>query len=117
MRKYSEYANDKTSIKSFTARSGNLMLTEQDKVEQSLLQTNVPFIFIEAEKDDVVNNACAKAHFEKTKAAGKRNEYVVIHGEDTNHTLVSIDPVLGCEVMNHVVRFFDKLIKEKEQKT
>ena len=64
----------------------------------------------------MVRNDVAKSLFDKAQIAGKHNEYVVVGGKDSNHTLVSIDSVLGCDVMNNVVKFFDKLVQQKEQR-
>ena len=46
-------------------------IEEQRKVEQSLTDTSVPFLFIEAEKDDVVDNKVTRDLFEKLKQKGK----------------------------------------------
>ena len=103
-------------VGTFTARTGKLWIEEQNRVQQSLLETDVPFLFVEAEKDDVVRNDYIKVMYEKAQEAGKQNEYVVVSGKDSDHTIVSMDPELGSCVMKNVIRFFDNLIKEKELK-
>ena len=71
---------------------------------------------MEAEKDDVVRNDIMRSYYEKARDAGKNHEYAVVGGDESDHTIVTMCPVLGSMVMKNVIRFFDKLVKEKEQK-
>ena len=114
MEKWGELERDPATIGQFTARTGKIWIDEQEKAQQSLLNTDLPFLFIEAENDGVVRNDYIRSHYEKTKQAGKRNEFVTVSGKWSDHTIVSMDPILGSIVMKNVIRFFDNLIKEKE---
>ena len=114
--KWGELHGDPNCVSVFTARTGALWIEEQEKAEQSLLETDLPFLIIEAEKDDVVRNDIMRQYYEKAKREGKKHEYCIVNGEETDHTIVTMCPVLGSMVMRNVVRFFDNLIKEKEQK-
>lgn len=51
MELYHHLDEDKTFVSTFTARTGTLWIEEQEKAQQSLLDTDLPFLFIEAEKD------------------------------------------------------------------
>lgn len=53
-----------------------LWIEEQERVEQSLRETQIPFLFIEAEKDETVSNKHIRAAYETAKEAGKQNEYL-----------------------------------------
>ena len=113
--KWGKLDEDTTYISTFTARTGSLWIEEQERAEQSLLETNLPFLFIVAEKDGVVRNDTIQSYYEKAQKAGKRNEYVLIDGKWSDHTIVTMDPDLGKQVMENVVTFFDNLILEKAQ--
>ena len=52
-----------------------MWIEEQEKAQQSLLDTEVPFLIIEAEKDDVVRNDVMKDYYEKCKQEDKPHEY------------------------------------------
>jgi len=54
--------------------------------------------------------------YETAQNAGKNHEYCVVSGEESDHCIVTMCPVLGSAVMRNVIRFFDDKIKEKEQK-
>ena len=47
---------------------------------------------------------------------GKDNRYAIVHGEDSNHTLAALDPVLGCQTATYVVSFFDEIIEKRAGK-
>jgi len=55
----------------------------------------VPFLFVEAEKDETVSNDHIRSMYEKAKKAGKQNEYVTVGGKFSDHTVVTVDPVMG----------------------
>ena len=116
MAKWGDYERDSTIVWMFTARCGVLWIEEQEVAEKAIIETDVPFLFIEASRDGVVRNDYIQAMYEKAKKAGKKNEYVTVHGKDSDHSLVTVDPVHGSFVMKNVIRYFDKLIKEKETK-
>ena len=115
-KKWGELDEDETCVNTFTARTGKLWIEEQEKAEQALLETDLPFLIVEAEKDDVVRNDIMRSYYEKARDAGKNHEYAVVGGDESDHTIVTMCPVLGRMVMKNVIRFFDKLVKEKEQK-
>ena len=54
--------------------------------------------------------------YESAKKAGKQNEYVAVGGKFSDHTVVTVDPVMGSVVMKNVIKFFNRLVEEKEQK-
>ena len=78
--------------------------------------TDIPFMFIEAEKDETVSNAHIRAAYETAKEAGKQNEYIKISGKFADHTVVTVDPELASPMMKGVVKYFNKIIEEKEAK-
>merc|ERR1712151_283733 len=51
---YGHLDEDKTFVGTFRARTGMIWIEEQERALESLLNTDVPFLFIETEKDDVV---------------------------------------------------------------
>ena len=51
-------------------------------------------MFIEADKEDTVKNCAIRELYEKLQKKGKDNQYATIYGEDSNHTLVAMDPEL-----------------------
>ena len=71
LEKWGELAEDPMIVRKFTARMAKLWIDEQKKAEQSVSDTDIPILFIEAEKDDVVNNAATRELFEKSKKKGK----------------------------------------------
>ena len=49
MAKLGESEADETFVSKFTARGAKLWIEEQEKAQQSLLETEVPFLIVEAE--------------------------------------------------------------------
>jgi alpha-beta hydrolase superfamily lysophospholipase len=88
-----------------------LWIEEQEKAQQSLLETEVPFLIVEAEKDDVVRNDVMKRYYETCEKAGKPHEYCVVSGEESDHSVVVMCPVLAGVVLKNVVNFFDRQIE------
>ena len=76
----------------------------------------MPLLFVEAEKDETISNDHIRAMYEKAKKAGKQNEYVTVGGKFSDHTVVTVDPVMGSQVMKSIIKFFNRLVEEKEQK-
>ena len=44
----------------------------------------------------MVDNERTNELFEKMRAKGKDNRYAIVRGEDSNHTLAPLEPVMGC---------------------
>ena len=67
MEKWGELLQDKIAIKKFTARGAKVWIDEQEKACQSLLDTDIPFLIVEAEKDDCVRCDVMQQYYEKCK--------------------------------------------------
>ena len=104
---------DPTFVSHITARVGMLWIEEQERVEQSLRETNIPFLFIEAEKDETVSNKHIRAAYETAKEAGKQNEYLKICGKWADHTVVTVDPELASRMMKGTIKYFNRIVDEK----
>ena len=116
MAKWGDSLKDDTFVWSFTARGAKVWIEEQEKAQQSLLESEVPFLIIEAEKDDVVRNDVMKQYFEKCKQEGKPHEYCVVEGQESDHAVVCMCPTLAGTAMKSVVSFFDKQIEKRNAK-
>ena len=116
MAKWGESEADETFVSKFTARGAKLWIEEQEKAQQSLLETEVPFLIVEAEKDDVVRNDVMKRYYENCEKAGKPHEYCVVSGEESDHSVVVMCPVLAGAVLKNVVNFFDRQIELRKIK-
>ena len=68
----------------------------------------MPFLIVEAERDDVVRNDVMKQYFETCERAGKAHEYCVVRGEESDHSIVTYCPSLAGTMMRNVVDFFDR---------
>ena len=105
--------NDETFVSFITARTGMMWIEEQERVEQSLRETEIPFLFIEAEKDEVVSNTHIKAAYETAKEAGKQNDYLTIRGKFSDHTVITVDPVYASPMMKGTIKYFNRIVEEK----
>lgn len=70
-KKWQYLDDDPIYVKLITPRTGVMWLQEQERYEQVLKETDVPFLFIEAEKDETVSNSHIRAAYETAKKAGK----------------------------------------------
>jgi len=70
-----------------------LWITEQAQAEKSIKELNMPLLFIEAEKEDVVSNDYIKKYASMAPNPNNQNEYVSI--KDCDHSLTCFDPVYG----------------------
>ena len=76
----------------------------------------MPFLIVEAERDDVVRNDVMQQYFETCERAGKPHEYCVVKGEESDHSIVTYCPVLAGAMMRSVVDFFDRQIELRSLK-
>lgn len=68
---YQYLDDDPTYVQFLTARTGMMWIEEQERYEEILKETDIPFLFIEAEKDETVSNTHIRAAYESAKEAGK----------------------------------------------
>jgi alpha-beta hydrolase superfamily lysophospholipase len=122
--KWGHIHHDPRNDHSFTPTTALIWAAEQERAQQSLKQTALPLLVIEAEHDAVVRNDYIQQYF---AAAGREvgtqrsqksripNKYVRIHNAD--HTTVCYDKPAVQTLITEVVAYFNRLIDEKQRGT
>ena len=90
MKEWGEIFCDPRTIDYFTATTGIIWIEEQQKSLQTIKEIDIPILFIEGDKDDVIKNEYIKMYSQMAQNHHNLNEYVSIEGCD--HSLTAFHP-------------------------